>query len=451
MRTFKTVIVTLLTVLLLAGLATPASADGGIPPIGGGTGTTPDPGTGQPPPGGGGGAPIPPPCEGCTWASGSIYLIQASNWTTDHMIFGSTWIHFSCPPRTVGGQADWFATGAWWQAAVSPDGDIVPGTITTGCTFPPQPVDTPVWCSAKVSGTITNTEGPSSVRLMVSKSRTSAWARNRFAEGSAATCATSEDALRVDTVMNDLGLYKVSLLSRRLPCVSRAYPGTSRAARIVRCGSAQDSHKTILGSVFCQPPSGWGWTIGAGATNTRPYWTWDACAQENAGPIRCRTAGDVVRYAGGVATNSDHPVQTFNDGEERAYRFPAFKPSGFASINSVRSNLRFKEGSPFRRGASVSAANQAFTSQYRLNTWHDGDIRSWAVGFQNPGVRDFPFTVARNTTATGTARVKTVKVTSIDFATGAIQTDVVWRIVPATVTCDSPEAYVDVFRARNAS
>ncbi|MEI5675749.1 MULTISPECIES: hypothetical protein [unclassified Nocardioides] len=255
----------------------------------------------------------------------------------------------------------------------------------------------------------------------------------------------------MDTVMNNLGLYVVDLLSRRLPCVSRAYPGTDRPDRIVRCGGAEDDLKTILGSVFCQPPSGWGWTTGAGATSTRPFWTWDACAQENTGPIRCRTADDAVRYAGGDATNPDRPAQTFADGKPRSFRYPPFKPSGFASISSVESKMRFEEGSPYRSGSSASAGDQPFVSEHRLESWLDGDVRSWGFAYQHAGAPGFPFTVERTTTATGTARVKTVKVTSIDFATGAIQTDVVWRTVPAIVTCESPDAYVDVFRARNAS
>lgn len=425
--------------------ATAAFADGFPPVIGGGGTEQGNPGGGSTP--GGHSTPTPAP-EGTTWTYGGTPLtpeVFAWNEGPGSLSIptqGGENVHGRCNPGTINGDRDWTATGASWSFLLDDKTGAYAGQYGYSCNIPPQPRDTQVRCAETMQAVITQERDPANQRMVRDRTTTSAWATDRQNPDKCAQSLT----VAVDAPMDRLGGYLVAVTGATYPCTQRTYPGANRPDRIVRCGTAATTTKTLKGGIWCAP-GGIDWALGE--TSWDHDFTWAACADETGDLIDCQLDAQAPTFAGRRADTD--PVEVLDDGTLRPLVYGAFKPTGpIVSTSNVSTRLEVDraKSSPYRAGAAPDGPTQPF---YAVGGFGPttGDRTTWATAFMAPGVPGSPWTAKKVITFDAQVRIRTVTIRRINFDTMAATTTEKMTVVPATgITCDSPNARVAVLRAR---
>lgn len=449
----RALVIALCTIAAYFGLAaiaaSDAHADTGWPPVVGEDGgtvpapSTPDPGTPTHEP-----APAP---EGTRWLYGSV-AITMTDWSWNNGgdgEGGSAHLSWSCPPKSVKGDVDWYATHITWWHLVNEETGVFEGGAGAACVYPPEPTDTVVTCSPFVDGAVTNPKGPSSARTIVSKRIYSAWSSDR---SNPAKCANSAENINVSGTADDLGAYLASAGSRNLTCSYRTYPGTNRAARIHSCGNPTDRSSSTKMGVWCDSKPKWE----TGPQSWNHTWDWTGCTGDNKATINCQTDTVSATYRGFDATGA--PVETFRDGVGRVLRYGNINPTGVTNIRNMRSRLVIGDGvtttsdvSPYRAGANPTDPTQPFLIDEQIG-WVTGQQNRYTVAFMAAGVEPKPWTAHRDTRFDGDITIKTIRITGFDFDTLKPLVETVTKTVTATdINCATPAAAIAVSRTRNSN
>lgn len=443
----RTLVVAVLTALLTL-TAGAAHADGVPPVFGGGTGTSGTPAPGTPTPGdtgtsGSTGTPNPAP-DGSVWVYGSLNL-DKNHWQGHHYIdFDGRAVNipYSCPPRGINGDKDWFAVSVWWKTSMDPKTGAQTSSVVVECRYPAQPDDTPITCAAKATVGITKERGMIGERLPVrlaSQSETTPWAADRE---SVTKCAASEAGVYTSVTLDETGGFLLRAVASVYPCTQRTYYD-GRPSRIVGCGARRDRTTTKKIGIHC---TGTGFVRDTSGSAWNHDWSFAACTGQGR-LIDCVTYDRAPRLMGRPAGRA--PFKVMDDGVARPLVFPALKVSGLvAGPKAVTTRLKVS-GSPWRSGSQADADDQPFAADHRFARTA-GDQTRWGMRWFAAGVAGDPWTAVKESTFEGRARVTVTVVKQVDIY-GTVTYGSATRTVPVYATCTTGAAEVDVHRARGAS
>lgn len=169
------------------------------------------------------------------------------------------------------------------------------------------------------------------------------------------------------------------------------------------------------------------------------------CTAKSGATWACDTGG-APTYAGIVSTKA-RPVPMIDDGRNRTAKWAPLKVSG--AVKNVRPTgtvLKVgKDSTPYRKNLNAFDALQPYTVTAAAK---GADVTAWDINWQTAGMPGKAWNAARTVKFTGDFTVTSVRVDSIDLATGRPAYSKTTSTQRLDASCTSAPVYVALNRAR---